>query len=92
MKKWLPWILLGSFALWLVAQLMPARDKEGFRINEFGKLPILLNGRVQPMDSMARNALLMISGKSVVRINEGKDTMPAIEWALEAMSKPEEAD
>ena len=29
----------------------------------FGRLPILFNGRLQPMDSLARNSLLQIRGK-----------------------------
>lgn len=41
---------------------------------------------------MARNALLAMSGKSVVRMNEGKDKLPAIDWCLEVIFKPAIAD
>ena len=33
-------------------------------------LPVLLDGRIQPLDSVARNSLLSISGKSIVRVFE----------------------
>src|SRR5262245_11850011 len=38
---------------------MPRREPE-FHLRSFGALPVLLNGRVQPFDSVGRNALLQI--------------------------------
>ncbi|MBI3875851.1 MAG: hypothetical protein HY300_07820, partial [Verrucomicrobia bacterium] len=67
MKKWIPWMLVGVFALELVFALRPKTDKPGeFAVNEFGRLPVLLNGRVQPIDSVGRNALLVIRGTTSV--------------------------
>jgi len=45
-------------------------------------VPVLHNGRVMPMDTFARNALLQLSGKSSVR---GK---PAIRWMGELLFDP----
>ena len=53
-----------------------------------GRLPVLVNGRVQPFDSVARNALLSMSGRSVVRVQDGPALSPS-EWLLEAMTKPD---
>ena len=91
MKRWIPWMVAGVFAIWIVASLRPVKVREGRDTARFGELPVLLNGRVQPFDSMARNALLSMSGKSAVRIEGGKK-MTATEWALEAMFRPEEAN
>ncbi len=91
MKKWFPWILAGVFGAWILADLRPLPPKNGFDLKEFGRLPVLLNGRVQPFDSIGRNALLSMSGKSAVRTDD-KKTMSATEWLLEAMTKPELAD
>lgn len=67
MKKWIPWLLVGVFALELLAALRPKQDKPGtFAANEFGRLPVLLNGRVQPLDSVGRNALLVLRGTTSV--------------------------
>ncbi|MBM3875310.1 MAG: cytochrome C biogenesis protein [Verrucomicrobia bacterium] len=67
MKKWIPWLLVGVFALELLAALRPKQDKPGtFAANEFGRLPVLLNGRVQPLDSVGRNALLVLRGTASV--------------------------
>lgn len=100
MKKWFPWIITGVFAAWIVSVVVP-RPEKGFHYSEFGRLPVLLNGRVQPFDSVARNSLLQFRGKSTAPVklhfsiwNEkqrGK-MMPAMEWLLEVMVKPQVAD
>ncbi|MCH8215700.1 MAG: hypothetical protein IH892_02890, partial [Planctomycetes bacterium] len=64
MKKRLPLILLGVILLWTLSALRPTRDKaDALKVHAFGRLPVVLNGRVQPIDSVARNALIIISGK-----------------------------
>lgn len=90
MKKWLPWILVAVFAAWFLSYLRPAPPVNGFNIAGYGKLPVLLEGRIQPLDSMARNALLSIRGKSTLRT--GSNTFSATEWLLETASNPELAD
>lgn len=62
MKQRLPWILLGLFTLWILLGLRPPRSGEGIDHVGFGQLPVLLNGRIQPLDSVAMNALLQIRG------------------------------
>jgi ABC-type transport system involved in cytochrome c biogenesis permease subunit len=91
MKKWIPWILAVAGVVWIASSLVPQKPKDGFDLKEFGQLPVLLSGRVQPFDSVGRNALLVMSGKSQVRLEDGK-TMTPTEWLLEAMTRPEQAD
>jgi len=57
--KYLPWLCLALFVTEMVMVLKPKSD-EAMRTAEFGRLPALLNGRVQPLDSIARNSLLQI--------------------------------
>lgn len=64
--RWLPWLIVGVFALELALALRPVRSKGEVDIAGFGRLPVLLNGRVQPLDSVARNALLQIRGNTDV--------------------------
>lgn len=67
MKKHWPWILTGLIALWVLSSLRSQSDKEGdFQYREFGKLPVLLGGRLQPLESVARNNLLIIRGTTRV--------------------------
>jgi len=90
MKKWFPWILTSLCAAWILASLFPASEK-GFKTREFGKLPVLLNGRVQPMDSVARNALLEIRNKQSVALENGQK-LNATEWLLEVFFNARAAD
>lgn len=92
MKRWLPWILSSLFALWILAELAPRRPDEGFNYEEFGKLPVLLNGRVQPFDSVARNSLLSMRGKQTVAKEKGGPAISSTQWLLELMLRPNEAD
>jgi ABC-type transport system involved in cytochrome c biogenesis permease subunit len=103
MRRWLPWVITIVFAGWAIGNLAPRKDKSPFHISEFAKLPVLLEGRVQPLDSVARNTLLLIRGKSTVAIEpEGSMSgmerafktkrMSAIEWLLEMTTRPDTAD
>ena len=99
MKHWnrLPWVILAVFALWFAGSLVPRRDN-AMASQAFGRLPILFNGRLQPMDSLARNSLLQIRGKQSANIEPWKDSMDkprilsASEWLMGVMAKPEESD
>jgi ABC-type transport system involved in cytochrome c biogenesis permease subunit len=97
MKKWLPIILTGVMAAWFLSTLRPAPDKT-FAFGEFGKLPILSNGRVQPMDSLARNSLLQIREKQEANLEPWKGAfgkpkiISATEWLATVMMNPAAAD
>ncbi len=89
MKRFLPWILAALCLLWAADGLVP-RNPAGFDIDGFGRLPVLLNGRIQPFDSVARNSLLEIRTRQSARVDGRK--MPAMEWLLELMTRPDQAD
>ncbi len=57
--KILPWLFVALFLSEIIAVLAPKKDGE-FHVREFARIPVLLNGRVQPFDSVARNSLLQI--------------------------------
>jgi ABC-type transport system involved in cytochrome c biogenesis permease subunit len=88
MKKWIPWITAAVAAAWLISTLWQPAET-GFHTRDFGKLPVLLNGRIQPFDSVARNSLLQMNmHQSLDRTNE----VTADEWLVELLMKPEAAD
>jgi ABC-type transport system involved in cytochrome c biogenesis permease subunit len=84
-KKFVPWIFVVVFAAWTIASLWQ-KPETGFHGRGFGKLPVLLNGRIQPMDSVARNALLQI------RARQSAGQMSATAWLMETMMNPDAAD
>jgi ABC-type transport system involved in cytochrome c biogenesis permease subunit len=93
MKKWIPLILVVVMAGWFLSGLHQ-KPETGFQAREFGKLPVLMNGRFQPFDSVARNSLLQIRTKQsgVIEANGKTQTLTAMEWLLETMMKPELAN
>ena len=93
MKKFVPVIVVVVMALWALMGLVriPKVGTEKPDIYGFGKLPVLLDGRIQPIDSTARNAMQVIRHKStgLYARNGGEvETIPAIEWLLELAAKP----
>ncbi len=85
MKKIVPWIFVVVFAAWTIVSLWQ-KPEAGFHTREFGKLPVLLNGRIQPMDSVARNTLLQI------RTRQSAGQTSATAWLMETMMNPDAAD
>ncbi len=59
-------LLLGLIGVIYAA--IPSRPpKTGPDFHAFGQIPVVSGGRIKPLDTVARNALLEISGRSVVR-------------------------
>lgn len=90
-KQALPLIIVLLAGIFLFTALRPEKSKGDFDVVGFGKLPVLANGRVKPYDTLARNSLLMIHGKQTYREENGS-SVSAIEWLLEVLFKPEQAD
>ncbi len=95
-----PLALLAVFAADVFfALILPKKDGE-FHVREFASLPVLLNGRIQPFDSVARNALLQIRSTGDVPLEivpswkfwHHPKKLKATEWLLEVMARPEIAD
>ncbi len=66
------------------------RAVDGFDFQNFGTLPVVSNGRVQPLDSLARNHLLAIHAKQSVPGDDAPATPSA--WLVELAFKPAVAD
>jgi hypothetical protein len=101
MTRWVvPSIVFGTFLAYLVASAVhpPLRSREGFNLTELGRLPVAMNGRVQPIDSVARMGLLQIRGTTTVPLDDMRPwqvrtrTLGATEWLLEVLTKPDTAD
>ncbi len=91
MKKWIPLVVALIFAGWFLGGFSEPKSKDGFNYAAFGRLPVLLEGRIQPFDGVARNSLLSMSGLSEVKLTNG-ESIAATKWLLLSMTRPEEAD
>lgn len=91
MKGVIHWIAAGLATAWVLMGLRQPAARSTFDLEGFGRLPVIVNGRLQPMDSVARNALLMLRGKQTV-ISEDRKRISAIEWFVNLTMAPEQAD
>ena len=92
MKRFLPVIALALGFLWVAASLFPPKGpKNGADLVTFGKVPVLVGGRIKPLDTVARNSLLIIHGKETLRLANGQ-TLSAVQWLADVVFKPEVAD
>lgn len=97
--KILPWFFAALFGSEIIAVMMPRPDGE-YHVREFGRLPVLLNGRIQPFDSVAQNSLLQIRSTGSVPLEEvpswkfwhHPEKLKATPWLLEVMTRPDDAD
>ena len=95
--RWLPQILTVIAAACFLATLSPPQDTS-FAFNSFGELPVVFNGRLKPMDSLARNSLLEIREKQTLNTepwkgwNEDPKMISATEWLINVMMNPAVAD
>ena len=89
MKKRIPPIIaLVIFLGYFASNYSKQSPRTGIEYTAFGKTPVHLNGRLQPMDSVARNALLSIQHKRTIRDENGKKS-PAIVWLTELLMSPD---
>ena len=92
MKRFLPWIILAVAVTCIAANWLPRQAaKDDFDLSSFGKIPVLVGGRVKPLDTVARNSLLIIHGKQELRL-EGGRRVSAMQWLADALFNPAVAD
>ena len=92
MKRPLPWILLGIALLWVGSNLRPAKNAPGSPdLAAFSKIPVLSDGRIKPLDTVGRNALLIIRGKQAVRLEDGT-MMDSTRWLADVLYNAPAAD
>jgi ABC-type transport system involved in cytochrome c biogenesis, permease component len=92
MKRFIPAIVFGFAFLWIAASFRPPKSASGdVDLAKFGKIPVLVGGRVKPLDTVARNSLLIIHGKQTVRLTNGKQ-LSAMQWLTDTLFNAPVAD
>ena len=69
----------------------PDVSNDAFDLEGFSRIPVLRGGRVKPIDSVARNTLLVLRNKRTALDGNGSQ-VPAINWFAEVLFNPSEAD
>ena len=83
------WLALGAVLLAVNATYSPP-DPSTFDFAAAGRLPVLANGRLKPLDTVARTSLLLIHSKQTLR-HEGRTITP-MAWLFDVLARPEVAD
>jgi ABC-type transport system involved in cytochrome c biogenesis permease subunit len=66
MKRFLPLAALVFGLIFVGAALRPPANETAFDLVAFGRLPVLANGRLKPLDTVARTSLLQLRSKQTV--------------------------
>jgi ABC-type transport system involved in cytochrome c biogenesis permease subunit len=91
MKKYFT-LIIATVALVAIGFTLRAPKTAGpYDVNGFGRLPVLVNGRIKPLDTLARTSLLMMQGRQRVTTPEGRTLAPG-EWLLDVLYRPHQAN
>jgi ABC-type transport system involved in cytochrome c biogenesis permease subunit len=100
MKRFIPAIVFGFALLWIAASFRPPKSASEdvdpsttlrTSLAKFGKIPVLVGGRVKPLDTVARNSLLIIHGKQTLRLANEKQ-LSAMQWLTDTLFDAPVAD
>ncbi len=91
MKRRLSKLIVIAVLAAVAASLLPPRNRGAFDLVGFGRLPVLADGRIKPLDTVARSALLLLQGRQRVVIPGGRTLTPT-EWLLDVCYQPDLAD
>jgi ABC-type transport system involved in cytochrome c biogenesis permease subunit len=83
--KMFPLLVVGFALLYIGYSLVPRNYVyEKMKLDEFGRLPVLHGGRPKPIDTLARDNLMVISGMQTFKDAKGRE-QPATKWLLDVM-------
>lgn len=91
MKKLIYIIIFGIAASVVLSGLRSFKSDSEFDVASFAELPVQVGGRIKPLDSVARNTLLLLSGRQKVVTAQGTQLSPT-EWFMDLTMRPEVAD
>jgi ABC-type transport system involved in cytochrome c biogenesis permease subunit len=89
-RNYAAWIAGGLALVFALTMIRPPGQVRGLDIDGFARLPELEGGRLKPLDSTARNALLVIRGQQSFRYQDR--TVGSGEWILDVLFRPQVAD
>ena len=91
MTRSMPFYVVLAAALCVLSGFFYSPDHQPDAVTAFGRIPVLSEGRIKPLDSVARNTLLVIQARQRVMTPDNVELTPD-EWLLDALFVPEKAD
>ena len=87
-------LMAGLFTLaYVITGFFPAKGSAGFHIRDYAELPVLIHGRVQPLDTAAMVAMKSIHHSAAMKVQRGdeKRTLTPVEWMMDLQFDAENA-
>ena len=85
MKKFFPVFILLLGLVYVASTLRPPERPVGEPdYVAFGRLPVLVGGRIKPLDTVARTTLLQFQGRQTVRLADGAKLAPS-RWIADVL-------
>ena len=92
LRRWFPLAVVLLMVGYLGGKLSPPRESaDAMQVSQFRKLPLRYEGRIKPYDTVARNTLMIISGKQSY-VDEKGNRQPAIRWLLDEITGSDDAE
>lgn len=82
---WFPAVMLLLSLVYVGSHARAVKPSGPMDLAAFGQLPISYEGRVQPLDSVARNAMKILSRRETLVV-DGEKTM-AVRWLADVLSR-----
>ena len=80
-----PWAAAVLCLVYLILAAKPPRSADPYRLSSFARLPVSYQGRVKPLDTVARNTLTILSGRQTLE-HEGRK-LTAAQWLIDVICK-----
>jgi ABC-type transport system involved in cytochrome c biogenesis permease subunit len=91
MTRGTPLFVVAVAALCAASGIYSGPRSQPKEVTAFGRLPVLAEGRIKPLDSVARSTLLVLQARQRVITPDGAELTPD-EWLLDVLFVPERAD
>jgi len=88
-QRLFPWVVVVLAAVYLLTQARPPKSDGPFDLQSLGRIPVSADGRVKPLDTVARNGLMVMSDRQSFRLQD--ERQPAIRWLADVTARPEQA-
>lgn len=85
-----PWTVVLLAGAYVLLQTRAPKDQGPYNLQSLGRIPVSADGRVKPLDTVARNSLMVVSDRQTFRI-DGK-RQPAIRWIADVIARREQAN
>ena len=85
----IPLVIAAATVVWLgMAYNRAATQSDTSTVDRFGELAVQYQGRIKPLDSLARNSLRIVSDRYSYKDAAG-DEQPAMRWFLDILARPD---